>query len=277
MIIFKYFVITAITTTVIAYSASGQPADTLGQEAPPPRGHADHLRMQIEPHNLEVSLHEPVVLKLTLNNLGPDAAVVDLGVNDLGAFRLSVRAPDGQIRALPPLRGSGTIGRITIATSASFSMPLILDEWISFAAPGSYGVEIRLPEIARSETITITALPRDTGRLKGVCAELARSALEAPLQRDAYVFARALSFVVDDEAVPYLKKMVENEDLAGTAVKGLERIADHNAVGALKDLYANPNKDVSAKARGALGMIRVQTKDGSLKQEIDAILAGMPR
>lgn len=263
----NYFVITAITTTAMAYSASGQP----GQR------HTDHLCMQIEPHNVEISLHEPVVLKLTLNNLGPEAAVVDLGVNDLGAFRLNVRGPDGQIRALPPLRGSGTMGRITIDASGTFSMPLMLNEWISFAAPGAYGVEIKLPEIARSEAVAISVLPRDTGRLKRVCEELAKSALEAPLQRDAYVFARALTFVVDDEAVPYLKKMAQNEDLAGTAVKGLERIADPSAVAALKDLCANPNRETSVRARGALEIIRIKTRDESLKQEIDTILAGVPR
>jgi hypothetical protein len=153
----------------------------------------------------------------------------------------------------------------------------MLDEWVSFAAPGSYGVEIKLPEIARAETVEISVLPRDTDRLKKVCEELARGALEAPLQRDAYVFARALTFVVDDEAVPYLKKIAQNEDLAGTAVKGLERIADLKAVAALKDLCANPNRDTSVRARGALEIIRLKTTDESLKQQIDTILSEVPR
>jgi hypothetical protein len=225
-------------------------------------------------------LHEPVVVQVTLNNRTTGSVRVDFGGDFVEAFRLSLIGPDGQRRALPPLLRKGIVfgGSVDIAALASYTRPLILNEWISFQTPGAYRVEVSLLGIANSAVASITILPRDARRLNTVCAELARNALEASSFVEASLLARTLSFAVDPDAVPHLKKVAEeNDGLAPTALAGLTRIADRSAIMALHALSNNPSKELSVLARGSLGMIRVSTRDESLKREIDAILATVTR
>lgn len=234
------------------------------------------LEMQADPRQLEVSLHEPVVVKITLRNPTEDSVTVDLGVDFVTEFHLTVTGPDGRRRPLPALTAPefGAGGNVRIAPLASYARPLILSEWSIFESPGYYRVEIGLPGVASFPSVGVTILPRDPDRLRTVCGELARNALEARTYTDAWLFARALSVVVDDEAIPYLRKVADESDaLAPFAFSCLTRIADRAAVRALQSLCANPNKDISQGARGSLGVIRHSTRDESLKQEIDAFLA----
>jgi hypothetical protein len=73
-----------------------------------------------------------------------------------------------------------------------------------------------------------------------------------------------LSFAADDVAVPHLKRVAEEHDgLSNIAMEGLVRIGSRSAVRALQGL----------NGRYYLSQIRRNTKDESLRQEIEAILA----
>jgi hypothetical protein len=121
------------------------------------RSRAADFDLQIEPHDLEISLHEPVVVQMTLINLTGESTVADLGNSHVGAFRITVTGPDGQKRDAPPPRMPGGVsvaGGFNIPALASFTRPLILNEWYAFEEPGSYRVEVSLPGVGRPASIS---------------------------------------------------------------------------------------------------------------------------
>jgi hypothetical protein len=239
------------------------------------------VQMRIEPMDLEVSLHEPVVARVTVTNSGEKSIRVDFGVDFLEGFRLSVTRPDGQRHVLPPLaprEGLAFGGPVDIADSSSYTRVLILNEWLGFDAPGLYRVEVGLTGVPNIAVVTIMVLPRDSGRLARVSTELADKALRATSFDEALLITKALSFALGTEAVPHLKRVaVENDGLAPIAVDGLARIADRAAVEALHALSRSLSKELSALARGRLGVVRLSTQDVRLQREIDAMLASSKR
>src|SRR6476620_6670674 len=77
-----------------------------------------------------VSLREPIVATLTIQNLLPDTVSVDLGWDRRERFLVVVRRPDGTIqhpKILPD--GVGRRGRISIARNDRYSQQLVLDDW----------------------------------------------------------------------------------------------------------------------------------------------------
>ena len=205
-----------------------------------------NVQMQNDTPELQLSLHEPVVARVTLINRTNRTVSADFGLDFIENFRLIVTGPDGQRRLLPPFPlkdGMAFRGQVEIAPSASYTRPVILNEWLGFTTPGVYIVEVSLTGIANTAIVRVTILPRDVSRLSKSCKELAQNALKASDFKDALHFARALSFSVDSEAVPYLKKVAEeNDGLVPTALEGLTRIADRAAVGALHALSVNPSR-----------------------------------
>lgn len=234
------------------------------------------LRMAIDPSSVEVSLHEPVVARVVLMNSTVVSVPVDFGADFVEEFRITVRGPDGQRRAVPPLRRVGLApgGEVTIAGNSNYATRLVLNEWCQFDIPGEYTLELSLPGVSDVGIIRVTILPRDAQRLGSVYEKLAQEALDAQSFDDARIYAVALSFAFAPEAAPHLRRIAETRDgLASVALRGLERIGDRSAVTALEILSHSPNNELKLMARGSLGMIRISTKDDALKREIEAILA----
>src|SRR6266404_1749213 len=106
-----------------------------------------------------VTLYEPVLLQLTVENRSGAATVIlNLGKNEKTGLSLAITKPDGSVDRRPPLEipDFGTAGIFELGRGAKYTHVFVVDEWFLFEQPGEYGIQVRLryPITARGQTVT---------------------------------------------------------------------------------------------------------------------------
>jgi hypothetical protein len=214
----------------------------------------------------DISLHEPVLLQLTIENRSTERIKVDLGTDGKENLKLQITYPDGRVvePQSPYTGGFARTGRIRISANDSFSRQYVLDEWVTFDEPGRYVVraeiqspivvdnsEIHPPAPAQSLNVNIGA--RDEIRLREVSENFARIAVSARGSEAKSDAALALSYVMDPVAVPYVSSVLQQTDSVDwLLVQGLVRHGTEQARAELIELSQSPNEERSALARDAL-------------------------
>src|SRR5207302_980034 len=113
---------------------------------------------------------------------------------------------------------------------------LLLNEWSDYNIPGKYEVEVTLVNSGQEMSVTGNKMtfeigPRDANRLTQVCASLVENVVGASSYQAAANATRALSYVQDPVAVPYLERTLHSGHLVEQiAIEGLERIGNTKAV-----------------------------------------------
>lgn len=218
----------------------------------------------------EVVMKQAVIATLELENRSSEPVVVDLGFNGKGNLSVSVVTPTrGLVRAprlqAPDFHSGGTV---TLKPQERFSQSILLNEWVQFDAVGDYEVQIAIDgrmftsagkpvEAVKERTCSVKVRPRDEQALRAACGELAREALTAEGFPDRDAAARALGYVQDPVAVPYLEDVLRRADspsLANIAVDSLVRNGSAEARAALERVSREAAEDRAAVARGALKM-----------------------
>src|SRR5712692_378282 len=101
-----------------------------------------------------VTLHEPVIAELLLENVSNEEIQVDLGVNRKDGLILQVNPPSGltvqSTYKWQILERSGGIGRINIRPGQSYSQRVILNEWYDFSESGRYDLAIGVTKVTVS-------------------------------------------------------------------------------------------------------------------------------
>jgi len=232
-----------------------------------------------------ITLHEPVVLTLSIRNPSQETLSVDLGSNQQGNIEVTMQQPDGS--RTPPLRvvreGLGRVAKVRIPAGQTFQQKYVLDEWYQPDRPGRYRVEARLlgqasvrPDNAQStatpvRSLDLEVLPMDPAHLKEVCEHLADAAIGARSFVDAELSAKALSYVRLPLAVPYLARVLHGSVLAGPiAARGLGAIDSGEAVDALISGLTDPHEDTAVEAKAALREIWRRTHDPALRGRIES-------
>jgi len=215
------------------------PVPTAAQEAPVPPA----VEYAYELATRRVTLHEPVIVVLTIRNQGPDGVVANFGPDSRGHFVVRVRTPGGELTPrLTPLLNSGerlgaapdeltSTGAVLIRSGTRHEELLVLHRWVDFSEPGRYQVTITLPvplrivsadvdrppaeplrwnlpsiDMSRGATFDVDVLPRDPERLAVVCDQLVSSIEHADDPRPVHVAAWTLAGVLDPVAVPYIQR-----------------------------------------------------------------------
>jgi hypothetical protein len=216
-----------------------------------------------------ITLHEPVLLKFTIENGTSEPVVVDLGANLQEAFLFTIGKPDGSKAEVPPKRpeGSALKGQISLQPSQTYSQSLLLNEWSEFDVPGQYQISVRLvkPDITPKGMdiydiydtpefrTTLDMQPRDAVRLNKICADLETKIINARGFSEAQEPAQALSYINDPVAIPYLVAALNSGHLVESiAIAGLERIGGDEAIRALTDASKSKNKNATFLAKRAL-------------------------
>lgn len=238
-----------------------------------------HFRFQ----DSVVTLHEPVVVFFEVHNGLAQPITVEVGALVRQFFDFSLTTPSSQVFRKDPYGGlvdvvtAGT-GRISVEPGADYKEPLVMNQWFNFANQGIYTLTSRLTSqietpdgsfLAQSETAQLRVNPRDPSRLHKICAELEKQAEIASTVDAAQFPARALSYVDDPIAVPYLDRTLSAHTLAyAMAIQGLERIGNDEAVEVLLSALNENYGDIAASATTSLGRMQDRIANPRLKETV---------
>jgi hypothetical protein len=214
----------------------------------------------------QVTLHEPVVIEVHVNNELGDRLDVDLGLSNVRSFAISIMKPDGLTAAVRLLGRDGfqNGGRYRLAPGERLEKWIVLDEWTQLDQVGKYRVTIQfngvlrtvkgnVPGVSKPLVSVVEVLPRDEEKLRATCVLLASRSLSTAGGEDAAV---ALSHVTDPVAVPYLVQSAEGSFFPQHQIEGLVRIGGPEARAALERLARGPNVMTADSAKSALQRIK---------------------
>ncbi|HTU45090.1 MAG TPA: hypothetical protein VMF91_08515 [Bryobacteraceae bacterium] len=271
----------ALLLTILA---AGQLRPMNGQQ----RDGSEGLSIEYKLVSTNVSLHEPILMRVMIFNHLNSATRINLGQDRRQAFELSIDKPDGKtvLSNLPLHEGASRSWVVGIEPGDTYMETLVLNEWYPFAEVGTYQIRVRLIRVpgAQQELPAgfaswavlprVDVLPRDAARLSAVCEEL-KAKLETSNSYDEVTDAAVeLSYLDDPVAVPYLQAMAvfKSGAFSGLAAQGLERVGGEAAANALIALTKDPNLEVSSTARFWLSQLGQATKDPSLRGRISEAL-----
>lgn len=257
-----------------------------------PTGTSEQLRaggppvfvgISVQPSHL--TLHEPVLLILTIENSNSDPVHVDLGRDRKEGLLVNIKPSSGRKVALTWLRRSGFHrgGTFDVGPGEKYSQSYVLNEGYDFNAVGSYEIEVRLAkplsvngqDIQSGEVFrrVIEIGERNESALQKRCEEIFSKADDPSSYERAAGAARALSYVEDPVAVPYLQRLLSpNRLVAPIAISGLERIGTPEAVRALASALHVTENNTSVLAKAALLHIEGGSSDPEVKQEIRRVI-----
>jgi hypothetical protein len=242
-------------------------------------GQSPAIRTNFRPAKPHFTLHEPVFLEFTMENAEAQEIKVDLGKNRKGSFSFDVVAPDGtrhdNLRL--PLGGVGSTGVVALAAGETYRQRVLLNEWFGFAEPGDYRVRARLGAGAAGSFV-LTIHERDGEALQRVCRGLLETVFRSPVVLEQIEAIRALSYVEDPVAVPYMARVFEaNNRYQYMLVGTLERIATPAAVEVLIWSLSRGDEDARPLARGSLSRMAGKTTDQAIRDRIQSVLRDLPQ
>lgn len=246
-----------------------------------PQNIQDEVQVNFELTDPAPGVGELVFITFTIRNLSNQDINADLGQNRKEAFRFSLQGIDGHLlkkeRTLE-LHEFGPPWRVTIPAGSTYVDKLLLNEWLMLDTPGRFKLiaaldtEIQtfdtIVNVSRSQEIEITVLPRDTQRLRENFQNLLTEAL-APTSEERIRAAEALHFANDEEAVPFLTKLLESEGYKGSnahlAIEPLARIGTTNAGQGLIAALDSGNPDLVKLAKGGLHRLLRETSNPEVR------------
>lgn len=231
------------------------------------------------PADVDVALHEPVIAELIFSNVAGSAVDINTGQSSERGYDIAITRPNGEpVKAGLPYWATfpDTISgyQVThIQPGQSFKRPVLLNQWFPFDEVGRHHVAINVPGVEGTADFWVSVSARNEARLRGVCDSLIKDAtsLESPHRFEA---ALALSFISDDVAIPYLTAQVAPNatPLYGSALEGLARIGDAQAVSALASLLHHSDEVIRRQARGYLGIMLIKSGNDQLRRAITSAL-----
>jgi HEAT repeats len=242
-----------------------------------------------------VTLHEPVLLRLVVENPSPDAVAVDLGVDGAGGLLVTIITPAGAVLHRPVHQPDGLHEGIEahVDPGGRYVHDVLVDPWYDFDTPGRYGVGVtlRYPILVGARRLappaesfhTVMIAPRDEAALKRRCESLAgrlfTDIVDENTVADSLEAIRALSYIRDPVVVPYLVRSLKSTFpiVQGRAVGALARLSTPEALRALVHV-ATGDSPGARDARTALLQAAHGLRDAELRTWIyDSLREPEPR
>jgi hypothetical protein len=204
------------------------------------------LRFVAPPSN--ITLHEPVVVEAIFENTANQAVPIDLGIDEVGNFKMALRMPDGMTLTADPARRGGDFGskpgEIDLRPNQLRSKDILLSKWFDFTKPGTYTLALNFVgspdlQMKRQQQLAFEIAPRDEGALRKTCESLMTIARTGNDVEDVINAAEYLASVKDPIAVSYLirliepGKAIEQPMVEHIAISALERAGEYDALWAL--------------------------------------------
>jgi hypothetical protein len=217
-----------------------------------------------------LTLHEPIVAVLAIENTRNEPLQVDLGGDRTDNLRVTLR--QGSAAPAPSLRlatgGIRSGGEFSIAPGERYQQRLVLDDWFVFDRPGAYEVDIRLTTPIRTASgapvsssqgavLRFEILPRSEAILRDTCARLTNTLVTSAAVADLDQAARELSAVRDPIAVAYISQVLDATDRVDfILVRGLVRVPGPEARALAERLTRASSTERAAWARYTLSQLR---------------------
>lgn len=230
-----------------------------------------------------VTLHEPVILKLTVQNYSREPAIIDLGASLVAGIAITITTPAGS-SFHPGINVSGLhpSGRVSIDPGATYSRVYSIDEWYEFESTGIFGIGVSLtsPIVVGAEHITpepptfytITIVPRDVPALRKRCEALASQADGAePGSSVEEEAVRILSAINDPVAVPYLTRLGSRTTVQVSVITAIGRFSTVDAIAALAS-FLHSGGVAATQSKVMLELMASRTKDPILMKKISDTL-----
>ena len=212
-----------------------------------------------------VTLHEPIVLDIVIDNASGHPVGVHLGWHRVGNFHLTLVKPNGDVvspRSQDP-EGVAPLDTFSIEPSTRHTQWMVLNAFFDFDTAGQYELGVQfsgtiraatdaMVRADRSRTLSITILPRDEATLRTTCNRLAAIATQSMNAERSMRAATALAWTVDPVAVPWLRDVAQSSRAQYEAIVGLGRIGNPQAREVLESLTFSHLPDVAAAARAQL-------------------------
>lgn len=212
-----------------------------------------------------LTLHEPVIVTVTLQNLLGEPIKLDLGWNRKIGFVITVRDPGGQVvRPTITPSGVGRAGRIELEPNGEYSQPLVLNDWLPFDRSGLYHVEIllvgpirtlsgRVVDGPRADGLNIQIGARNETLLQQSYQRLADAFMNSAGGVEQYQAAQVLKYLNDPVGVPILRTVLDATSSADPLIlEALRKIGTPESLGVLQDMTKSNMEDRAALARNAL-------------------------
>lgn len=230
----------------------------------------------------EISLHEPVILRLLATNNSSDVANLGLGAGFIQGLLVTIITPDGRPITRPPFEPSGitSFGKVRLEPGANYVHEFNMDRWYDFESAGTYEIRVKLrypllvgnrsmaPPSEASNAILIKA--RNEPALYRRCTALADRASDPRAGERGLDAAEVLSYLRDPVAVPFLVRLADSPliPVRSKALVGLARSSSPEAIDALISV-ANGMDDLErAWARRVLLETARKTQDVKLREHI---------
>jgi hypothetical protein len=235
------------------------------------------------------SVHEPIVVLFSVANNLPNTITLALGAQDIQFFEFALASPAGQqvheywnMNQEVSLVTIGS-GKVQVPPGESYKLPLLMNRWFHFEAPGTYFLTLRLStniEVSngsniapQSQTLRLTIRPRNAATLERICANLVKEVAAAPNAKAAQEPARRLSYIRDPVALPYLAKLLQYNKLTDHfVVAGLERIDTDDAARVLLSLLNSNFADRASLSCSALLRMQSRIHDPAVKKAVKLAL-----
>jgi hypothetical protein len=245
----------------------------------PPKEVSVHFRFQ----EGVVTLHEPVVVLFEVHNGLSQPITVTVGALVRQFFDFSLTTPRGQTLHKDPFGGRVDIvtagdGKVIVEPGADYNESLVMNEWFAFATEGTYSLTSKLTSDietadgsfqAAGETTRLRVNSRDSAQLSKVCAELEKQAEMATSVEASQRPTRALSYVEDPIAVPYLARLLSAHTLSyDMAITGLARIGTDDAAEVLLSELNDNYGDIGEQASRALSQMEGRISNPRLKETV---------
>jgi hypothetical protein len=250
---------------------------------------SDSAQVTVTPEKSETVLHEPVYATFSVRNDTRATIRFSMGRNDKGLFSFSVTPPTRQTLEIPkipppPEGGLHVVSEPSLKPGQQYTQRLLLNEWYEFPSSGAYRVTLRSDIVFENDrgqpvrtsgntTFTVQIAPKDDARLEIICSELTTRALAQAGVRPRVDAARALSYVGDPVAIPYLSQLLENgKSVEQYGIIGLDRIGTNEAIDVLLSNVQRAEPELRQQIIAVLRRVEARTSDQSLRTRIRAAL-----
>lgn len=239
----------------------------------------------------EISLHEPVVVELAIENPSPSTIEVDLGVAGIEALEIEILDRNNRkVERIAPALGPEvwhTGGKVSLQPNEGYRSGLVLSQWFALEEPGDYEVIIEFTgpvvsqaggdvEVERRFNLPLRVLPRNPERLREVAGELVQRACQNRDLEAAYEAAQVLSTIDDPAVIPFLRDSLQcSYTTQGIAVAALGHLATNEAVSVLLAAAEAEDRELADLARHALETLLRGERTSitpDLRSRIEAVL-----